>query len=33
VGLDWFLRNEFAFFHLALEEEEEEEAERQQKKG
>jgi hypothetical protein len=33
VGLDWFLRNEFAFFHLALEEEEEEEAEQQQKKG
>jgi hypothetical protein len=32
VGLDWFLRNEFAFFHLALEEEEEE-AEQQQKKG
>jgi hypothetical protein len=31
VGLDWFLRNEFAFFHLALEEEEE--AEQQQKKG
>jgi hypothetical protein len=33
VGLDWFLRNEFAFFHLALEEGEEEEAEQQQKKG